>query len=138
MAESELYNKIIGAYSHGDTRLFRQQSILAWSGKIISRDAHSVTLAHPHAIKIGAPGMPDLGGFTSIVITPEMIGHRLAVAIQIEVKGPRIRITPEQENFLEMASRLGVRAGIARNQNEARCIIYHETLISTKPVRPID
>jgi len=124
MSEGELYSAILGAYSHGTTRLFRQQSALAWAGKVVSRSATAITLAHPHAIKLGAPGMPDLGGFTSVTITPEMVGQTLAVAVQIEVKGERTRVTEEQRNFLAMAQRLGVRCGIARTSYEAGCIIY--------------
>ena len=124
MSESDIYAAIIGAHSNGPTRLFRQQSALTWAGKVISRSATTITLAHPHAIKVGMPGIPDLGGFTSVTITPEMVGQTLAVAVQIEVKGERTRVTEEQRNFLAMAQRLGVRCGIARTSYEAGCIIY--------------
>jgi hypothetical protein len=124
VSESDLYGDIIGEHSHGPTRLFRQQSALAWAGKVIARTATTITLSHPHAIKIGTPGIADLGGFTSVTITPEMVGQTLAVAIQIECKGAKTRVTPEQRNFLAMSARLGVRCGIARNSYDARCIIY--------------
>jgi hypothetical protein len=124
VTESALYPEIIGAYSHGPTRIFRQLSLLAWGGKIIRRTTDTITLAHPHAIKVGAPGISDLGGFTAVKITADMVGQTLAVAIEIEVKGARTPTLPEQIAFLEMARARGCRAGIARSVEDAGAIIH--------------
>lgn len=123
MSESDLYPAIIGACSNGPTRLFRQLSLLAWAGKVIRRTSDTITIQHPHAIKVGAPGISDLGGFTAVKITPEMVGQTLAIAIEIEVKGPRTRIEKEQAAFIEMAQGLGCRAGFARCVEDAQRII---------------
>lgn len=123
MSESDLYPQIIGAHSRGPTRLFRQQSCLAWAGKVISRTATTITLAHPHAIKFGAPGIADLGGLTSHVVTEADLGSKLAIAVQIECKAGRAKATDEQAAFIAMVRGLGGRAGVARSTEDAALII---------------
>jgi hypothetical protein len=123
MSESELYGKIIGAHSRGPTRIFRQQSLLAWAGKVVNRTMSTITLAHPHAIKIGAPGISDLGGLTSVEITADMVGQLIAQYLAIECKFGRAQATDEQAAFIDMVRRFGGRAGIARSVDEARAII---------------
>jgi hypothetical protein len=123
MGESDLYPAIIGEFSHGATRIFRQQSLLAWAGKVIARSVNTVTLLNPHVIKIGAPGMSDLGGLTSHEITAADIGRTLAIYLAIECKAGKARANPEQTAFLEMVARLGGRAGIARSIEDAGRII---------------
>lgn len=126
MSESDLYPAILAAHSRGPTRLFRQQSALAWAGKIVSRTATTITLLHPHAMKVGVPGISDIGGFTSHIVTAEDIGHALAIAVQIECKADRARATEEQAAFVALVQRLGGRAGIARSVEEAGVIIRGE------------
>lgn len=123
MSESDLYPAIIGAHSHGGTRLFRQQSALAWAGKVINRTATTITLLHPHAMKIGVPGISDIGGLTSYEVTRADIGTRLAVYVAIEVKAGRARPTEEQAAFIAMVRALGGRAGVARSVEDAGGII---------------
>ncbi len=117
MSESALYPAIIGALSHDETRLFRVQSGLFWSGRVIERSASRLVLLNPRAVKVGVPGMPDLIGWTSA-------GWREpAVFVAIEAKGPRTRTSTEQAAFIELVKRHGGRAGIARSVEDARQII---------------
>ena len=129
MTESALYPEIIGALSHSGTRLFRQQSALAWAGKVINRTAATITILHPHAMKIGVPGISDIGGLTSHEVTSADIGRTLAIAVAIECKFGRARPTEEQAAFIAMVRRLGGRAGVARSVEEARGIILGESLL---------
>jgi hypothetical protein len=128
MSESELYPQIIGAHSRGPTRLWRQQSMLAWAGKVIARTPTTITLLHPHAVKIGMPGIADLGGLTAITVTQAMVGEIIAQAVQIEAKYGRARPTQEQAAFIAMVRRLGGRAGVARSVEDAGLIINGESL----------
>lgn len=125
MSESELYGQILRACSNGGSRLFRQQSGMFWTGRIIRRDSRMVVLADPRAVRVGTPGMTDLGGVTSVIITPEMVGQRVGIDVQIEVK-ERGRLTVEQRAYLETMQRLGSRAGVARSVDEATAIILGE------------
>jgi hypothetical protein len=126
MSESQLYPQIMQAFSHGPTRLFRQQSLLAWAGKIFSRTATTITLANPHAVRFGTPGIADLGGLTSVLVTPEMVGQYVGVYLACEVKGLRTPTTTEQKAFIEMVRSLGGRAGIARSVEDVVRIIAGE------------
>jgi hypothetical protein len=123
--EANLYPAIL-ALSRGPTRLFRQQSLMSWAGRILSRTHDTITLYKPRAVTVGVPGMADIGGLTSVVITADMVGQTLAVAVQIEAKGPKTRVEQVQRDYLAMCVRLGGRAGIARSVEEAARIIAGE------------
>ena len=64
-------------------------------------------------------GASDLVGWTSVTITPEMIGRRVAVFTGIEVKGPKGQVTAEQHVFLENVRQAGGIAVVARSEEEA-------------------
>ena len=123
MTESSLYPQIMEAFSRGPTRVFRQNAGVAWQGKIIDQSPSRLVLAFPRAIRLGCPGMADLGGLTSVVITPDMIGQRLGVDIQIEAKSRIGRASPEQLAYIATMQSLGARAGIARSVEDAARII---------------
>lgn len=121
--ESSLYGEIMRALSRDATRLFRQQSGLFWTGRVIEHTAQRVVLLNPRAVKVGTPGMSDLGGITSVIITPDMVGRTVGIDVQIEVKSNRGRVTPEQAAYLSTLQSLGARAGIARSVDDAARII---------------
>lgn len=123
MAESELYGQIMRALSRGEVRLFRQQAGVFWNGKIVEKTATRLVLLNPRAVRIGVPGICDLGGLVSRVITPDDIGRRVAIYVGIEGKTGRGRNTPDQENFQLMVRGLGGRAGVARNIEDAARIL---------------
>lgn len=123
MSESDLYPAIMGAHSRGNTRLFRQQSGLAWQGTIVQHTRTRLILDNPRAIRSGVPGMADLGGLTAVKVTESMVNTTIAVYLAIEAKAGRGRLTPEQAMFLEMVRQLGGRAGVARSVEDAGLII---------------
>ena len=123
MTESHLYPQIMQAFSRGNTRVFRQNAGTAWQGKIIEQSPSRLVLAYPRAIRLGTPGMADLGGLTSVLVTPEMIGQFIGVDVQIECKFGTGRPTTEQNAYIAMIRQLGGRAGIARSIEEAGRII---------------
>lgn len=65
------------------------------------------------------PGGADLIGWTSIEITPEMIGRRIAIFTALEVKTSKGRATKEQEAFVAAVVRAGGIAAITRSEDEA-------------------
>jgi hypothetical protein len=68
------------------------------------------------------PGSSDLIGYRSVVITPDMVGQRLAVFAAVEVKD-RGRATAQQEAFISLVQQAGGLAGIARSVPEALSIL---------------
>ena len=111
MIERDTQAEILLALSHGPTRLLRVNAGLAWQGTVIERTPQRLVLARPYAIRLAAPGVSDLIGWT----------HGRFVAV--EVKGPRGRITDEQAAFIDLVRRSGGLAGVARSVADARAII---------------
>jgi VRR-NUC domain len=126
VSESELYAQILKAVSTGNTRLFRQQSGQFWTGRVLEHSHDRVVLAHPRIVRVGALGMSDLGGVTSVIITPDMVGHRVGIDVQIEVKSKSGRISSEQQAYIDVMRQLGSRAGTARSVDEATAILVGE------------
>lgn len=126
VSESDLYAEILAAHSHGDTRLLRVNAGLAWQGTVIERTPSRLILAYPRPVRLAAPGVSDLIGFTRIV-WPES-NTPLAIFTAIECKSARGRLTAEQAAFLDTVTRLGGRAGVARSVEAARHIIHDSRL----------
>lgn len=123
VTESPLYGQIMAAFSRGETRVFRQQSLMGWAGKILNKTHNTVTLLNPYAVRVGVPGMADLGGVTSVIITPDMVGQRIGIDLQIECKATGKYGFKEQRDYISAMQALGVRAGFARSVEDARRII---------------
>lgn len=66
-----------------------------------------------------ARGSADLIGWRTVVVTPEMVGQRIAVFTSIEVKVPKGRVRPEQQAWLAAVQGAGGLAGIARSVDDA-------------------
>ena len=110
--ERDIQTSILLELSHGPTRLLRINAGVAWQGTVIERTQQRLVLARPYAIRLAAPGVSDLIGWTE--------GGRF---VAIEVKGPRGRVTDEQAAFLDLVRRSGGLAGVARSVEEARAIL---------------
>jgi hypothetical protein len=66
-----------------------------------------------------AKGSADLIGWRTVVVTPEMVGTRLAVFTSIEVKTPTGRVRPEQQAWQAAVLAAGGISGIARSVSDA-------------------
>lgn len=64
------------------------------------------------------PGSSDLIGWRSVVITPEMVGKRVAIFIGAECKAPYSYASTPQRQFIQVVRDMGGRAGIFRNPDE--------------------
>jgi hypothetical protein len=96
--------------SRGDVRLFRNNV------GVCIRDGARI----PFGLAVGSP---DLIGWRRTVITPDMVGQTVAVAVGIEVKTQTGRVRPEQRAFLEHMQAFGALAGVARSVEEAASIV---------------
>jgi VRR-NUC domain len=74
---------------------------------------------------VGNPGGSDLIGWTPVVITPDMVGRKLAVFTACEVKTANGKPTEHQLNFIAQVLKAGGFAGIARSPADAVVILRH-------------
>ena len=73
-------------------------------------------------------GSSDLIGWTTVTVTPEMVGSTVAVFTAVEVKTPTGRPTEHQLNFIAQVIKAGGFAGIARSPRDAVAITRHQGL----------
>lgn len=77
-------------------------------------------------VRYGVPpkgGGSDLIGWVSKIITPEMVGQKIAVFLAIEVKTDAGKLTAAQGNFIEKINAHGGIAGVARSVEEAEILV---------------
>jgi hypothetical protein len=123
MAEADLMRHLQKRASELGARLFRQNSGVAWVGRIIEHTRTRIVLENPRPFHAGVPGMADLGGWITVEITPDMVGRRIAVYAAVEVKTERGRTRREQAAFLKAVSDAGGRAGVAREDGDLTHIL---------------
>ena len=108
--EAAVQNRIRLALSRGATRLFRNNT-----GAL--KDATG-RLVHFGLCK----GSSDLIGWKTVVITPEMVGEKVAVFCALEIKD-KGKATTMQRRFITVVQEAGGLAGVARSIEEAQIII---------------
>jgi hypothetical protein len=120
MAESPILRKAQISLGKFGAVLFRQNTGLGWVGKLISKTAGRVTLDNARPLHAGlCKGSSDGIGWTPVVITPEMVGLKLAVFTAIEIKAGDTATTKEQKDFLAAVSFAGGMAMILREGDDA-------------------
>lgn len=126
----------------GTSRLFRLNTGKAYiSGlgpKGVTRLADGsvvIKAARPIALGFGLTngdpvvGACDLPGWTTITVTPEMVGHKIAVFTSVECKSTEgkqtaeQKATPEQKNWRDQIVNAGGIAGIASTPEAALAIV---------------
>lgn len=124
MAEHALMSKIMLFLGQRlDVKIFRNNTGTGWVGKQGRSNPGTVLLIDPRPLNAGlCKGSSDLIGFTSVIVTPEMVGKPVAIFTAIEVKG-NAKVTPEQQNFIDTVKNAGGLAGVARNEDDAARII---------------
>lgn len=118
--------------------LFRANSGKAWIGSGPPRRLTDGSVVIPGgrpialglALASGDPvvGQSDLIGWRSIVITPDMVGCRVAIFLAIEAKREKGgRTSSDQAHFVDMVTRAGGIAGVANSPEAAVLIVndYH-------------
>lgn len=107
MTEQALQQRILLALGRGAARLWRNNT-------------GCLPDANGRMVRFGlCKGSADLIGYTTVEVTPDMVGQRIAVFTAVEVKTPTGRPTPEQAAFLDHVRQAGGRAGIARSIDDA-------------------
>lgn len=118
MTEHQIQNHIreILAYYH-DLNIFRAN---VGKGYLCHKLNGQAGFTTPRWFDIGLPvGFPDLFGYKSITITPEMIGRKFAQFAFVEVKTPKGRISAEQQAIHDVFREAGAIGGIARSAEDS-------------------
>lgn len=124
MTEADVLRAIITALGAlPDVRIFRNHVGAGWTGRLVAGSGRRVVLEDARHCTFGlAPGSPDLIGWRSVTVTPEMVGRRVARFVAIEAKA-RGRLTQGQDSFIAIAGAMGAIAGVARSADDARALI---------------
>jgi len=109
-------------------RIFRNNQGVAWIGKSVQfNSARTVNVEKGDVlIKNGrvfhaglCTGSSDLIGLKSEIITPEMVGKKIAIFVATEVKTKSGRASKEQIAFIKMVNDLGGRGFIVTDESQA-------------------
>lgn len=130
MSEGDLMRRIqIACCEDPHARLWRNNVGEAWQGEVLRRFGNCITLANVRRIHAGlGTGTGDLIGGVSKLITLDMVGQRVFVFANVEVKTPKGRVRPEQKAFIAVVKALGGIADIARDENEARKVLTLDSM----------
>jgi len=132
MKEQPILKRIMLACSRGRTRLFRQNAGAGWAGSSVVRASRTITVTlnpgdvvvrDAQPLRAGFPGMSDLIGWTSRIVTPDMVGKQVAIYCSVEVKSASGRVRPVQQVWLDLVRSCGGIAGVARSAEEAQELI---------------
>jgi ribosomal protein S19 len=112
--------KNVQTLSRGFVRLFRNNVGTGWVGKTIHHHNGRVILENARPLDAGlCKGSSDLIGWTTVEITPEMVGKKVAVFTALEVKAAKGNPTDEQLCFIENVKKAGGIAEVVRSKEEA-------------------
>lgn len=131
MSEIDLMRRLQVLASSLGARLFRQNTGMAWVGKVergpgtFRLAQGDIVIRNARPFHAGIKGMSDLGGWVPVEITPEMVGTKVAVYVQVEVKAGA-RPTREQLAWIEAVRKAGGLAGIARSEDDLKAILRLE------------
>lgn len=132
MSGTDLQNELRKRASELGARLLRQNTGMGWigksergyAGKRVILGPNDVVVRNARPFHAGFEGWADLGGWSPITITQEMVGATFAQYAQVEVKFGKDRPTKEQLAWIEAVNKAGGRAGIARNENDLSEILF--------------
>lgn len=107
-----------------DVRLFRNNVGMGWAGRLVENRNGLVILADARPLHAGlCAGSSDLIGWTTVTVTPAMVGQPVALFTAVEVKAARGRATDDQRRFIDAVVRFGGIAGLARSPDDAAALI---------------
>lgn len=120
-SEHEIQNEIrVAVGKEQSATLFRANVGEAWTGTLAASQLNRIVIEDARRFRSGLPiGFPDLFGFRTVTVTPEMVGRKLAVFAFLEVKKPGGRTSKAQEKMHAFLHEAGAVGGIARSAEEA-------------------
>lgn len=137
MSEFVFMKEVLAAFGRGATRLFRCNAGVSWQGLEVEHTRTRIVLDKPRAVHGWPPGTADLVGWQSVVITPQMVGQRVALFVAVETKSPAGRLTRGQRRFLTAVRAAGGLAVAARTLAGVAAVLGPAGGGSSPPLRPV-
>lgn len=110
--ESAVNDDIYDAFKHHPAvKLYRNNRGVAQYGNQLVRYG------------VGPKGGADWIGYVSVVITPEMVGTKIAQFAAVEAKRPGEKADENQQTFIDGVKAAGGKAGVATSAAEAKAIL---------------
>ena len=110
-SEHEIQQRIRLACGRGPVRLWRNNT-----GALVDQQGRFVRFGL-------CKGSSDLIGLRSLVVTPEMVGQRIAQFVALEIKSPQGVVSPEQKAFLQLVRQLGGLGAVCRSIEQAQAVL---------------
>ena len=110
-SEHEIQQRIRLACGRGAVRLWRNNT-----GALVDQQGRFVRFGL-------CKGSSDLIGLRSVVVTPEMVGQRIAQFVALEIKAPQGVVSPQQQAFLRLVQQLGGVAAVCRSIQQAQAVL---------------
>ena len=110
VSEMAVLRKVLDACGRGEVRLFRNNV-----GALEDKNGRIVRYGL-------CKGSSDLIGWRSVMVTPDMVGQRVAVFVALEVKD-KGRLTQEQQVFLGVVACAGGIAAEVRSVEDAEAAL---------------
>ena len=120
MSESRLMRDAMVLLSRRGDTVFRNQVGTGVFGRFARIEGSGDVVVHNARVaQCGlAVGSADIVGWRPVVVTPDMVGRRVAVFLSIETKAPRGRATEAQKNWAATVREAGGISGIVRKLEE--------------------
>lgn len=119
MSEHAIQNTIRNALA-GKALIFRANVGQAWTGDAKKLPGNRVLIDNARPFSTGLPpGFSDLFGMVSVIITPEMVGQRVAIFTALECKTTKGKASEKQAAFIKAVNDNGGRAGVVRSEEDA-------------------
>jgi hypothetical protein len=110
-SEHEIQQRIRLACGRGPVRLWRNNT-----GALVDQQGRFVRFGL-------CKGSSDLIGLRSVVVTPELVGQRIAQFVALEIKTDCGTVSPEQRAFLQLVQQLGGLGAVCRSIEQAQAVL---------------
>lgn len=85
-----------------------------FAGRVLKTIKGVIHLLGGRVVKVGFPGMPDVIGWHSVIITEDMVGRIIAVFVGVEIKTDTNDVSDAQAHILARLEKDGALCGVAR------------------------